>query len=306
MAEAIRCEGLTRTFGPIVAVDHLDLSVEENSIFGFLGPNGAGKSTTIKMLVGLIEPTAGKAIVAGVDARDHSIRSRHRLGYLPENPNFYGWMSGEELLLFVGRLFGVRGAELRDRVDVLLKEVGLHEAGKRKISGYSRGMKQRLGMAQALINNPSVLLLDEPCSALDPIGRMEVLNMIRRLGRETTVFMSTHILADVDRICDSVAIINRGRLVAQSGIEELRRRYALPVFRIAFETKPTRFREALEGQGWVERVDEEGPSSFMVRVSDLDKAKDLLPKIAAADDARLVRYELSSPTLEEIFVRMVG
>jgi ABC-2 type transport system ATP-binding protein len=305
VGNSIICRGLTRTFDGFAAVDGLDLAVPEKSIFGFLGPNGAGKTTTIKMLTGLIEPSAGVATVAGVDARDQSLQSRNRLGYLPENPYFYGWMTGEEFLNFVGSIFGLRGEELKGRVNTLLAEVGLEEARKRRISGYSRGMKQRLGMAQALINEPSVVFLDEPCSALDPLGRIEILKMIETLGKEATVFMSTHILSDADRICDTVAVLNQGRLVTQSSMADLRKEYALPVVRVEFDRQPSTFRAQVEALGWVEAIDSTSPRSFTVRVSDLDKAKGVLPRLAASDAATLVRYELTSPSLEEIFVRMV-
>ena len=303
--EAIRCDGLHRSFNGFLAVDHLELTVRRNSIFGFLGPNGAGKTTTIRMLTGLIQPTEGTAVVAGVDARNQSLESRQRLGYLPENPYFYGWMTGEEFLRFVGAIFRLGGSELKSRVDFLLEQVGLEDARRRRVGGYSRGMKQRLGMAQALINEPSVVFLDEPCSALDPLGRLDVLNMIEKLGQEATVFMSTHILSDVDRICDSVAVLDKGRLVAQSSIEDLRRKYVTPVFRVEFDDKPTSFLSTLRSQDWVEDVEATNPRSFTVKVGDLEKAKDLLPRIVASDNANMTRYELSSPSLEDIFVRMV-
>ncbi len=304
--DAIVCRELTRSFDGFLALDSLDLEVPERSVFGFLGPNGAGKTTTIKILTGLINPTRGAATVAGVDAREHSVDSRRRLGYLPEEPSFYGWMTGREFLEFSGRLFDLGRDELRERVDSLLEEVGLDEDGGRRVRTYSRGMRQRLGMAQALVNDPEVVFLDEPCSALDPLGRIEILEMIERLGREATVFMSSHILSDVDRICDTVAVLDRGKLVVQAGIEELRQRYVLPIFRVEFDRKPSEFRVRLNEADWVEEVDEVDGRRFVVHASDLERAKNSLPRIAASDEANLVRYELSSPTLEDIFVRMVG
>lgn len=306
MDASITCRGLTRVFNGFVAVDNLDISVPEKSIFGFLGPNGAGKTTTIKMLTGLIEPTKGEAFIAGENTRNQSLGSRNKLGYLPENPYFYSWMTGYEFLKFVGSLFGLRGKELEERVTNLLIEVGLEEARNRRIGGYSRGMTQRLGMAQALVNNPSVILLDEPCSALDPLGRIEILKLILTLGEEATVFMSTHILSDVDRICDTVAVLNKGRLVAQSKIEDLRANYALPIFRIEFDREPGSFQKEVQSKNWVEQIERISPRSFTVQVTDLNAAKDVLPRLAASDSANMVRYELTSPSLEEIFVRMVN
>ena len=201
---AIKCEGLTKRYGNVVALDSLDLSIKERSIFGFLGPNGAGKTTTVKLLVGLSNPTVGRAWIAGQEVTPEAIGLRKKIGYLPEVPAFYNWMNGPEFLSFVGELHHLSKAEIKNRSDELLELVELKETAKRRIGGYSRGMRQRLGIAQALMNRPEVLFLDEPCSALDPIGRREVLELIKRLSAGATVFMSTHILSDVERVCDSV------------------------------------------------------------------------------------------------------
>ncbi|MDD4877328.1 MAG: ABC transporter ATP-binding protein, partial [Dehalococcoidales bacterium] len=208
--EAISCQGLTKHYGNFVALDNLDLVVEEQTVFGFLGPNGAGKTTTVKMLVGLSTPSAGRAWIAGQEVIDDALSLRSRIGYLPEVPAFYNWLTGREFLSYVGELHHLSSREIKLRCDQYLELVELIEAAKRKIGGYSRGMKQRLGIAQALINRPKVLFLDEPCSALDPMGRREVLNLIEQMRTETTVFMSTHILSDVERVCDVVGIINQG------------------------------------------------------------------------------------------------
>jgi len=172
---AILCEDLTKHYGTVVGLQSLDLSVPDGAVFGFLGPNGAGKTTTIKLLTGLSRPTSGRASVAGYDVTAGNAEMRARIGYLAEEPAFYGWMTGEEFLTFVGRLFGLRGGDLARRVREVLEVADLGPAARRRIGGYSRGMRQRLGIAHALINQPSVLLLDEPCSALDPMGRKEVL-----------------------------------------------------------------------------------------------------------------------------------
>jgi len=213
---AILCEDLTKHYGTVVGLQSLDLSVPDGAVFGFLGPNGAGKTTTIKLLTGLSRPTSGRASVAGYDVTAGNAEMRARIGYLAEEPAFYGWMTGEEFLTFVGRLFGLRGGDLARRVREVLEVADLGPAARRRIGGYSRGMRQRLGIAHALINQPSVLLLDEPCSALDPMGRKEVLEVIEHLRGQTTVFMSTHILADVERVCDTVGIIDHGKIVAQA------------------------------------------------------------------------------------------
>ena len=306
MTAAILCRGLTKRFGDILAVDGIDLEVKEKRVFGFLGPNGAGKTTTIRILCGLIRPTAGTACVAGVDVCQKSIESRRSIGYLPENPVFYGWMTGEETLIFLGHLFGMRGDELRDRVDELLRISGLEEARRRPVSTYSKGMQQRLGIAQALINKPEVIFLDEPCSGLDPVGRVEVLRVIREIGEESTVFMSSHILSDVERVSDEVAILDKGKILVHSSMDELRRKYTQPIFRIVFDRKPSRFLSEVEGQAWFSGAEEEAPGSLKIFVTDFESAARQLPVLASMDDATLLSYQVSSPTLEDIFVRLVS
>ena len=204
------------------ALSGLDLSVKENTVFGFLGPNGSGKTTTIKILTGLMKPTSGEATVAGEEVKANSIRLRQKIGYLGQEPRMYGFMRGMELLVFVGKVFGFSHVESKKRAGELLDIAGLSEAANKKISAYSGGMLQRLGIAQALMGKPDVLFLDEPTSALDPMGRKKILEFIMHLKKDITIFMSTHILSDVERICDAVAIIDKGKLVIQgsTGVEK--------------------------------------------------------------------------------------
>jgi ABC-2 type transport system ATP-binding protein len=222
----LRTEGLTKTFDVgfrrrrVTAVDSVDLEVHEGEIFGFVGPNGAGKTTTIKMLMGLIYPTRGRAFI--FDDPIPSQRAKARLGYLPENPAYYEFLTGREALRFFARLSRVP-AEARDRrCDELLQQVGLAGAADRQIRKYSKGMQQRLGLAQALVGDPSLVILDEPMSGLDPVGRKEVRDLILELKRSgKTVFFSTHILPDVETLCDRVGVILGGRLRDVGRIEDL-------------------------------------------------------------------------------------
>jgi ABC-2 type transport system ATP-binding protein len=222
----LRAEGLTKTFDvgfrrrKVTAVEALDLEVNEGEIFGFVGPNGAGKTTTIKMLMGLIYPTRGRAFL--FDDPIPSRRARARLGYLPENPAYYEFLTGREALRFFARLAQVP-AELRDRrCDELLEQVGLAPAADRQIRKYSKGMQQRLGLAQALVGDPALVVLDEPMSGLDPVGRKEVRDVILDLRRRgKTVFFSTHILPDVEMLCDRVGVILHGRLRDVGRIDDL-------------------------------------------------------------------------------------
>ena len=228
MTPVVRTEGLTKVFvsdwkrARTTAVDRLDLEVAEGEIYGFLGPNGAGKTTTIKLLLGLLRPTAGRATVLGADAT--GLAHRAQLGYLPESPYFYDYLTGREFLDFCGRLCGVPGTPRRERIARLLALVDLERAADLRLGKYSKGMLQRIGLAQALVNDPRLLILDEPQSGLDPAGRKQVRDLILRLkGEGRTVLFSSHILADAEMICDRVGILNRGRLVAAGSLDALLR-----------------------------------------------------------------------------------
>jgi ABC-2 type transport system ATP-binding protein len=218
-------------------------------------------------------------------------------------------MTGLEFLSFIGELHHLSKAETKKRCDELLELVELKEAAKRRIGGYSRGMRQRLGIAQAIINKPEVIFLDEPCSALDPIGRREVLELIKRLSVGATVFMSTHILSDVERVCDSVGIIDRGKLIITSSMDELRRKYARSVFELEFEENATPLVARLQAIPWlakVEQVEVNGSPTLRIQVTDINTAKRELPGITAASGLTLLRYELTLPSLEDIFVEMIA
>lgn len=307
--EDIACKGLTKRYGNIVAVDNLDLSVEQGTVFGFLGPNGSGKTTTAKLLTGLGRPSSGQAYVMGEQVRINSAAQRSRIGYLPEEPSFYSWMSGREFLLYVGELFHLPPKENGKRCDEMIEVAGLKEAAKRRISGYSKGMRQRLGLAQAMMNRPQVLFLDEPCSALDPIGRREVLDTILMLKSNTTIFMSTHILADVERTCDTVGIIDKGHLVIQESTKKLRERFARPVFEVEVEGDAQLLVTHLRSLPWVTAIEEakcDAGAILSIRTDDVTAAKRELPGAVLDSGLVLMRYELVSPSLEDIFIQMVG
>lgn len=223
MAAAIEIQGLTKKFlqrGEVVAVDNLTLEVQEGEIFGFLGPNGAGKTTTIKMLLGLIFPTAGTATMLGRPIGD--VDARRQISYLPESPYFYDHLTGGELLDFFGRLFGIEDSTRRQKIDQLMDLVGLKNDKQKQLKQYSKGMLQRIGLAQALINDPKLLIFDEPTSGLDPVAHIEIRNLIESLRDQgKTVFLSSHQLSDVELVCDRVAILNYGRLVKMGAVDEL-------------------------------------------------------------------------------------
>jgi ABC-2 type transport system ATP-binding protein len=306
---AIEARGLTKRFGMILALDRLDLVVPRGSIFGLLGPNGAGKTTTLRILAGLARPTAGSASVAGVAVGPDQPELRRRLGYLDQDPRFYGWMRGRELLELVGRLHGLGGWELRSRVGGMLERTGLTGAGERRIGGYSGGMRQRLGIAQALLHGPQLLMLDEPVSSLDPEGRRDLLELVASLRGEATVVFSTHVLADVERICDRVAILDRGRRVTEGPLEELLAAHARPIYRLVpvprQEQAVAALVDRLRAAAWTTEVSTTG-ASLRVTVSDPDAAaRGILPLVVECGVV-LEAFERSRPTLEDVFLELVG
>ncbi len=306
--EAIRCVSLSKRFGSFVALDNLDLAVEQGASFGFLGPNGAGKTTALRLFTGLTDPTGGQVWVAGEDVSGKSLELRSKVGYLPESPAFYGWMTGLEFLRFTGELYGLAFRDSRSRAGELLDRVNLTDAADRRVKGYSRGMQQRLGLAQALMHRPEVLFLDEPASALDPMGRRDMLETLLSLRGQTTVFVSTHILADVERVCDRVAIINRGKLVTTGSIDELRSRQSGSVFEMEFEEDVGLMAKQLTGIPWVRSMGSQGPGEgqvFRVDVSDIGVAKKELPRLIYESGLTLLRYELASASLEDVFVELM-
>jgi ABC-2 type transport system ATP-binding protein len=306
---AISARGLAKHYGEIIALDGLDLDVPTGSVFGFLGPNGAGKTTTLRILSSLAQPSAGQAEILGVPTGAGAPNRRGLIGYLDQDPRFHGWMRGRELLDLVGNLYGMHGAALRARIDETLEVVGLTEAGRRAIGGYSGGMRQRLGLAQAILNRPPVLLLDEPVSALDPEGRRDMLEVIRRLGGASTVLFSTHILNDVERVCDRVAILDHGRLVTTGPMDELLARYAHPVFEIEPDAGDDPAIERLvSGLRALPGITDVATAGGTVRVAvddGTDAAQRLLAAVAASG-LSIGRFERQRPTLEDVFLRLVG
>ncbi|MGC9396499.1 MAG: ATP-binding cassette domain-containing protein [Anaerolineae bacterium] len=304
---AIHCEGLTRHYGDVLALQDLNLSVPYGSIFGFLGRNGAGKTTTMRLLVGLGHPTAGRAWIAGVETTNADSRAREKFGYLPQDPAFYTWMTPREYLDYAGRLFGMPATDRKSRIEEMLELVGLQDAAHRKIGGFSGGMHQRMGIAQALLHRPPVLLLDEPTSSLDPAGRYEVLDLLDKLRGNVTVFFSTHILADVERICDTIAIIHKGQLLLVAGRDELRERYPLNTAVLERDVASSPWTDAfvalLQAQPWVTGVTQE-EVVLRVVVNDVAHGKQALLPLVVQQDVILTRYEWVRPTLEEIFLKV--
>lgn len=250
----LEISGLKKSFGSKEVIKDLSFSIPENTIFGFVGQNGAGKTTTMKMILGLMKSDAGTIKVNGQDVKFGNTATNKFIGYLPDVPEFYSYMTTREYLRFCGEIAGVPAGELKERIEELLTLVGLANE-KRRIKGFSRGMKQRLGIAQALIHKPKLLICDEPTSALDPIGRKEVLDVLMAAKKDTTVIFSTHILSDVERICDEIVFIHDGRVAFNGTIEKIKSQYVSSDYKITL-INPIEIGKLLKFNSHLEKIDE--------------------------------------------------
>jgi ABC-2 type transport system ATP-binding protein len=296
---------LTKNFGKEQAVSGLTFQLEQGKCVALLGPNGAGKTTTLRMLAGLLQPSSGN-ITFGDDigsATDY----RKSLGYLPQHPTFYNWMSGREYMEFAAELSGMDRKESERRSQAVLEMVGLQDVAKRRILGYSGGMKQRLGLAQALVHKPSLLILDEPVSALDPIGRREVINLIHQIKEETTVLFSTHVLHDAEEICDDILLMVKGQLAEQGSLTTLREKYRRPLVIVQVEREPSALSwlDSLKSKPYVIQADIKGDIAELT-VHELRSARDELMREATEKRIPLMKFEAGSSSLEDMFVKVVS
>ncbi|MBV9547150.1 MAG: ABC transporter ATP-binding protein [Chloroflexi bacterium] len=298
LAPAVETVGLRKEYGRKVALHGLDLTVQPGEVFGFLGPNGAGKTTTVKILLGLVAPTAGAARIFGRAAGDPA--ARRQVGYLPENFRFHDWLTGNALLEFHARLAGMTAEQYRERIPAVLDLVGLSGRGDDRIRSYSKGMTQRIGIAQAIVHEPELVLLDEPTSALDPVGRREVRDLIRFLtSRGTTVFLNSHLLSEVELVCDRVAIVDHGRVVRGGRLDDLVGGGA--ELRITLDRIDAAALELLRKFGAVVDV-----SDCTVTLS--TGALDVAPRVAEAvfrAGYRLYALTPSHQSLEDVFLSLV-
>lgn len=306
MNTAVKISGLVKDYDGLLAVNHLDLTVPEGSIYGFLGPNGAGKTTTLKMIIGMTEPTEGEIEIMGKKVRFGSNDFRDVIGYLPDVPGFYDWMTPIEFLHFAGGLYDIPKSEIKTRTQELLELVNLKKARKRKIGNFSRGMKQRLGIAQALINNPKIVLLDEPVSALDPIGRKEVMDIIQSLAGKVTVFFSTHILADVERICDRIIIINEGKKLLEDSIEHIKEVPDIRTLDIELDCENNaKLFESLKSNQIIEEILVE-KHKVTISGKDIDTIRQLTNQIIYEHKVLVKKMSVREVSLEDIFIKVVN
>ncbi len=306
----IETDHLSKAYKRVQALKGLNLTVKQHSIFGFLGPNGAGKTTTIKLLLGLARPTSGSACIFGHDIQRDSVAIRKRVGYLAQDPRYYESMTARETLSFTASFFfsGPKAA-IEHRIQETLELVGLEDKADRPIKGFSGGERQRLGIAQAQINYPDLLILDEPAASLDPQGRRDVLEVMERLRKYTTIFYSTHILDDVQRVSDSVAILNKGELLAQAPIEELLAGSGETTYQLKLASGAEQVHAILQAQPWVKSLSQSGTNGMQtlsISVNDEVAAKNQLLRLALSDPSVIViEFGQQKHNLEDVFLAMV-
>jgi ABC-2 type transport system ATP-binding protein len=288
-------EGLVKRYGQHTALDGVNLAVSEGQVYGLVGPNGAGKTTLLGLLAGLRRPTAGRVRVEV---------PRERLAVLPDTPQFDPWLTGREVVMLALRLAAPSAPA--ERVDEVLADAGLTAAAGRRVGGYSRGMLQRLGLAATVVGEPSVLLLDEPASALDPAGRREVLDLIAHLRGRSTVVLSSHVLTDVQEVCDTIGVLRAGRLLYQGRLETLLVGQAVPAYRVQVRGPVEPVIAALREEEWVERVGETAPGWLRVAVRSLADAERNLTGALARGGARVVSLAPEAPDLEDVFLELTS
>ena len=305
----ISTEGLSKSFGEVHALKSLDLHVPQKSIFAFLGPNGAGKTTTIKLLLGLIKPTSGGGKILGKDIIHDSVDIRAHIGYLPQDSHFYEHMTARQMLEYTARFFyaGPKSA-IDKRVNEMIDLVGLNGKADRPIKGFSGGERQRLGIAQAEINYPDLLILDEPAASLDPQGRRDVLDVMSRIRKHATIFYCTHILDDVQRVSDQVAIINQGELVIQAPIEELLAGTGDLVYSVTLRGDVQNAYAQVHQQAWVSGIEasQEGEqTTWQVSVTDEAAAEDQLMGLLVTNGLKVSNFGRKEQKLEDIFINII-
>ena len=300
--EALKIDNLHKSFGKNTIINGLSMSIPENTIFGFLGKNGAGKTTTMKMILGFLKKDEGSIEVFGEEVSFGQSKTNRFIGYLPDVPEFYGYMTAKEYLNLCGAITGLSKNEIKNKSEELLELVGLRDVNKR-ISGYSRGMKQRLGIAQALLNSPKLLICDEPTSALDPLGRKEILDIILKIKDFTTVIFSTHILSDVEAICDHVVVLDKGKNVLEGSIDELKNIKRKNTIKIRFKSdKELKAFKSLDKFSNLV-TNEKGDTLYLTDEDNQLKDIDILYELYKLNIFPL-EIKIEEPTLENIFMEV--
>lgn len=292
---------LTKEYKGKLAVNNISFNFEAGKCVALIGPNGAGKTTTLRMLAGLIKPTKGNVSFQSMKAND-DIRSF--IGYLPQYPVFHSWMTGKEFLIYSGKLAHLSKSEAENRAEELLKEVDIYDARNRRISGYSGGMKQRLGIAQAIIHKPKLLMLDEPVSSLDPLGRRDVLTLMEKLKEEMTILFSTHILSDADEISDELLLLHQGKIVESGSMDDLRKKYQTAVIELQFESNIELYEEKVSELSTVQSCIV-NRNVLHISVNNIAEARDEILTNTINKNWPLTNFNINRASLEDMFMKAV-
>ncbi|MFC5406894.1 ABC transporter ATP-binding protein [Cohnella soli] len=299
----LTAQRIGRRYGQTIALGEASFSIGDRRCIALLGPNGAGKTTTLSILAGLLEPTSGEMLAEGGLPADR----RRWMGFLPQQPAFFGWMTGRETMETAGRLCGLSAKEASNRTKILLEQAGLTDAADRRVGGYSGGMKQRLGLAQAVIHRPRLLLLDEPVSALDPIGRREVLTMLEQWKRDMSIVLSTHVLHDAEQVCDDIILMNKGSVVLQGEMDHIRQSAGRPYIRIETEAgdNASEWLATLEKLPGV-RMSATSRYSRSIETDDIDGVRETALRTALEGGIKLLAFEVARKSLEQWFVEALN
>lgn len=307
MDYAVETSNLTKNYGSLTAVNKLNLKVQKGSIHGFLGPNGAGKTTTLKILVGLLKPTEGSAKILGKEIHVDKANDRLNIGYMPELPKFPKHLKGAELLDVYGRMYGMTSRQRAEQIPKLISLVGLKGRENDYIGKYSKGMQQRIGIAQALLNNPELVILDEPSIGLDPVGMVEVRALVKEISREgMTVFLSSHLLYEVEQICDHVTIINKGSLLASGPLQTVASMLTGPaMIHLEVAELTGTVISAVKNLPFVSEVYSEG-SRLSIQVTSHEDVRAKVSKEVTAAGGVIVGMNQQASTLEDVFIQLIG
>lgn len=300
----IKAENLIKRYGSNKVLNGVTFNVEKGEVYGFLGHNGVGKTTTMNILAGIIDYNDGNIRINSLDMKDNRSNLKGKIGYLPEEPKFYPYMTANEYLTFIGEVLGFDKNKIKSRNKELLGIVKLEKSSNRKIGGYSRGMKQRLGIAVSMYNNPEILLLDEPSSALDPTGRKDVIDIIEDLKNlGITVFLSTHILSDIERICDKIGILHNGKIILEEKLDILKQRYLHSIYDIEFKNNINQ--EVIDKikQDWIEDI-EVKDNIMNLHVDKNIDSRDIITLLSELN-MPILSFNLRRSNLEDIFIRVV-
>ncbi|MBY7121270.1 ABC transporter ATP-binding protein [Bacillus sp. 16GRE42] len=296
----LEIRNVTKSFKGKIAVNTFSMELQSGECVGLIGPNGAGKSTLIKVISDIINPDVGEVLLNGIKIS----KMKREIGYLPQYPNFFHWMTARETLMFMGQLSGMKKEALSKSIPKILEKVGLSGADGSKVSTFSGGMKQRLGIAQALLHKPSLIVMDEPVSALDPIGRREVLNLIEEIKKDTTILLSTHILSDAEEICERFVMIKDGTKIEDTTITQLLHRNSENKLIIEITAKDRKWIDVVKKLPYVKDVEVIG-LKVKVKVESIEMNKNMLLQNALEHKVDIVKFEINNDTLEEIFLKLV-